>query len=174
MKSIRGFILGVIAALGLSCGTTANAQSRWDGVSSFTLKETETLAIIHQLAWAMACEAKKAKCAAFIPPYVGYAMLPSRLGQYLPGELIVQVDIRLLGQPVSALVVAHEMVHYLQFITGQLDAKAANFLDTCAREQEAFTLVWAMDRKYKLAKGDKRLLTWEQARPFYYICGGKP
>lgn len=162
--------LAALVVLALLVAPSAQAQSKFVPPSTLTEASVSTLMAMQLSAWVMACGAKKLDCNMFAMPHVGYSLLPQRLGQYRPGELTVTVELRLLAQPASLVVMMHEMIHYLQYVTGQTRADSKNYLSPCAREQEAYDLVMKTNVARKLAKGDARILTWERAAKMYYGC----
>lgn len=128
------------AALLLSLALVFPAGAQLPGPHSLTEQGTGALISIEIEAWILACRAKKMDCTNILRPIVGYGILPGPYGMYLPGEMVISIDMRLLFQSFSRIVIFHEMVHYLQWVAGETET-----MNKCAREKEAFDLAWQMN-----------------------------
>lgn len=158
----------LLAALLLSCilAMPAGAQSQLSGPSSLSAAQTELLARAHYEAWQIACAMKKAPCGSIKPPLVVYGVLDGNFGEYTDGERPVRIDVRLMFQPISVLVMIHEDIHYLQYVLGEVasyDSFAENHAQGCAREKEAFNLTWNANVLFGIVDPTKepRLRNWD-------------
>jgi hypothetical protein len=168
---MKALILGLSVALS---GGEAGEQPRgFPGPSSFGSEVVIELEKMHDFAWFAACDAKQIDCTGLDRPRVGYVVIEDALGQYYYGAHIVEVDIRMLGQQASILVVVHEMLHYLQWGMGQTTFGSRGYLTPCEREKEAFTLTYQVSAEYSIAVADKRITPWSAIVHRYEGCSPK-
>ncbi len=161
MRKLRIALLGIVAALGLSCGSVVTAQSYLPGPWSLDQKRAEALFSVQGLAWGEACALKGIKpamCAKLPPPRVSYGFLPMQYGGYKIGSYHVVIDVRIMGQSLSGVIMVHEMIHYIQDL--QRKDGPVSIAEECAAEKEAFNLSVAWARRSGLAKDDPRLKDW--------------
>lgn len=158
MKRLLAFLVLILASL--NAGSSPLAMNPMDRMIGF-----------HNAAWQMACEAKKFDCTLIDPPHVAYTILPRGiLGQYHDGTDVVLINMKLILNPASVAVAIHEMVHYLQNASGELDRTSPSYKGVCAVEHEAFDLTFAMNQKYHLVAGDF-VQPWSQT---FYLYGCPP
>lgn len=164
MRYLAALLLSLVLAL------PAGAQSAFTGPSTFTAGTVELVFASRVSAWRAACQLKRVNCAAYVVPMVAYGVLPSgHVGSYRHGDRVVLVDIRALGQPYGHLTTVHEMIHYLQFVTGQIVPGSGNYLTTCEAEAEAFELTYLLSVREGVE--DPRVLQWDNVRDRYPGCG---
>jgi hypothetical protein len=148
------------------------AQSYLPGPWSIPNDTAAQLQSIHMRAWKLACELKRVDCKTFPPPAVAYALMDA-YGKYQVGSRVVLVDLRMYGQEYGAMVLIHEMIHYIQSLQRpmvvEIDSKMA-----CADEAEAHRLVYAFALINNLAAGDPRLKDWTPERAADYRCKYEP
>jgi hypothetical protein len=167
---VAGFLAGVMLSF-LACG--AMTEDRFEeyrpratvAPSAFSPEALTYLSAIEARAWALACRYKNVDCVArnLRPPLVGYVVLPRNLfGLYEPGSSSVQINIGLMGQDFSGLVMVHEMIHYLQSVTHE-----RGLLTSCEAEEEAFTLTFRL--MLDLNTFDRRVATWSEIK-YQYGC----
>lgn len=113
--------------------------------------------------WALACKYSTYSCVGITPPTIlkTNSMDDDALGQYVFGEDFVRV--RPQGDEVrTAIVVAHELVHYLQWIHGQeLETKG----DQCRLEHEAFDVSYAVSIELKQPDTQWEEIKWAYGCP---------
>jgi len=143
----------------------AFAQTRLPGPSSISPETAEMLFLTEMDAWRTACREMKVLCSAWAPPVVTYGLLKGPFGRYELGSHTIQLDIRILGQSFSYVVMVHEMVHYLQYtVFGPI-------LSSCEAEEQAFRI--GMKVALDLNIQDPRIKTWTEMKHLYG-CGPLP
>lgn len=152
---IKELLLGAMLAL----SPAANA-SGITGPSSVTADQAQELQLIAYHAWREACEAKDmvAFCNTVRQPLIGYALMPGKFGMYPIGSGVLFINLEIIGQPFSFVVMVHEMVHVLQ----DHDNKERT---ECEDEAEAFRLAFNASLIYEIE--DKRIYTWTEAKGMY-------
>lgn len=164
MRFLAALLLSLVLAL------PAGAQSAFTGPSTFTAATVELIFASRVSAWQSACQLKRVNCAAYVVPMVAYGVLPTGyVGSYRQGDKVVLVDIRTLGQPYGHLITVHEMIHYLQYVTGQVVQGSRNYLSPCEAEAGAFELTYLLSVREGVFDG--RVLQWEEVRDRYPGCG---
>ena len=164
----KPLLIGLCALLFSGAATPA-----FVGPTTLEPSTVELLFSTQIYAWKLACEAKKVNCEAISPPLVGYAILWGQYGRYYIGADEILVDIRLIGQPLSVLIIMHEMIHYIQNVQGHDLKGGPSAAPRCDDEQEAFTLVRKTNDELKIYVGpdiEKYVQTWEHAKENYPAC----
>lgn len=158
---MRKFLVAIVAALCAFLALPAHGQSAFTGPSTLSPASAEYLFQMQVDAWHAACAMKRADCDKIKPPGVAYGLLWGMFGSYMDGEDAVMIDIRLMAQPFAYMVMVHEMIHYLQYQTGQMMKGSPGYLSDCGREEEAFTLTYVLNLRLGLVKGDDRMKAWD-------------
>lgn len=157
---MRKFLVGLAAILATGFSFPAHGVPAMTGPSTLTEAGAETLFSMQYSAWHYACELKQADCANISPPIVAYGLLPARFGQYSDGDGAIIIEVRLMAQPLSFMVMVHEMIHYLQYVQGEGyhgDDMAVYRAVGCRREAEAFDLTGELNRKLNYVVDDPRM-----------------
>lgn len=161
MKLLAGLVLALLPF-------AAQPLPQLDHPFSLPTNAAEQLESIHRRGWAIACELKKTNCSGWPMPVVAYTLMDA-YGKYQIGSRVVLIDLRMYGQEFGALVMIHEMIHYIQAMKRPMVVEVNNEMG-CADEKEAHELVFAFAMLNDVAKDDPRLKDWTSARALTYGC----
>src|SRR6185503_1651574 len=160
-----------LAAQLLSFGVigSATGQSVMRGPSSLSPPVAEALFNLHLDAWHAACELKRIQCPMYPMPKVAYGFLAGALGSYTFKSNTVLLDIRLIGQPISKVILVHEMIHYIQD-KQRGSQPEVTIAVACHDEEEAFRLSYTYSIINNVALDDPRNKDWPSAMWAYPGC----
>jgi len=120
---------------------------------------------MERAAWNIACAFKAYDCSRLRAPQVWYIALRGGHGRYYFGAPGIEVNMELIGQPFSGLVMVHEMVHYIQYAQRQASKYPTVYDNHCVRESEAFNIMAAVAHAMNIR--DPRLAYWPEMAAAY-------
>lgn len=175
MKSWRTLLLPLLPmALALAMFTISAKATTVDEtlVPLAEVRDEAQITKLHERAWFLACVWSRYSCSGLARPYVVYEpMTPGLYGYYWRADDTVYLSDALRGDKEMELVVlAHEMVHYLQYNRGAWEPPFTK-ASSCGLEEEAFNVMAKIaDAVYGRENYNYRRRGWDAMRAVSYGC----